>query len=418
MTISYPAKPQISTGNRTNINLYHNLLNITYMNIKNFFKAACILSVAFAAASCSAPTKEEMAEKELNEIVKKNNAVGLAVVAVKDGRIVYNKSLGYKDLENKIALGDSDIFRIASISKSFTATGIMQIVEQGKLNLDTDVSELVGFKVRNPKFPKVPITVKMLLSHSSSMNDANGYFSINKINPDSSATWQTAWNNYEPGTKYEYCNLGYNTLGTILERVSGERFDKYIVNHILNPLGVYGGYEVLSLDSTKFVKIYEYNSADSSYTHSPAAYATREDEIKNYVFGHSTPIFSPTGGMKMSALDLAKVMMMHMNYGSLDSVKIIDSTSSVLMQSKIAYPTDEGDSYGFAIRTTDKLLDNHIMIGHTGGAYGVFTSMFWDANRNFGFVVMTNGCNERRENNFMAIHRDCAAALYNNFIKE
>ena len=388
------------------------------MNLKSVFKTTALFAFAFAAISCSLQTKEEAAEKELRQIIEKNKAVGLAVVAVKDGQIVYNKSMGYKDLENKIALGDSDIFRIASISKSFTATGIMQLVEQGKLNLDADISDLVGFKVRNPKYPQTPITIKMLLSHTSSMNDANGYFSINKINPDSSKTWETAWNGYEPGTGYEYCNLGYNTLGTILERTSGERFDKYIINHILNPLGVYGGYEVLSLDSTRFAKIYSYNKADSSFTHSPAAYATREEEIKNYIFGHSTPVFSPTGGLKISALDLAKVMMMHMGNGTLNGVKIIDSTSSALMQSKIAERTDEGDSYGFAIRTSAQLLDNHIMIGHTGGAYGVFTSMFWDKEKKFGFVVMTNGCNGRTDNNFMAIHREVDACLYNNFITE
>lgn len=386
--------------------------------LKSFFRAATIFAVAFATISCSAPTKEETAEKELKEIMEKNQAVGLAVVTVKDGEVIYNKSLGYKDMENKIALGDSDIFRIASISKSFTATAIMQLVEQGKLSLDADVSDLVGFKVRNPKYPETPITVKMLLSHTSSMNDANGYFTINKINPDSSKTWETAWNAYEPGTNYEYCNLGFNTLGTILERISGERFDKYIVNHILNPLCIYGGYEVLSLDSTKFVKLYSYNEADSSFTHSPAAYSTREDEIKNYVFGHSTPIFSPTGGLKVSALDLAKAMIMHMGNGTLNGVKIIDSTSSAMMQSKVAEKTDEGDSYGFAIRISDQLLDNHTMIGHTGSAYGVFTSMFWDKDKKFGFIVMTNGCNERTDNNFMAIHREVDACLYKNFIQE
>lgn len=388
------------------------------MNLKTVFRAAAIFAVAFAVISCSTPTKEEIAQKELQEIAERNNTVGLAVVAVKDGEVVYNNFLGYKDLENLTPLGKDDIFRIASISKSFTATAIMQLVEQGKLDLNADVSDLLGFKVRNPKYPQTPITVKMLLSHTSSMNDANGYFSINKINPDSSKTWETAWNAYEPGTGYEYCNLGFNTLGTILERISGERFDKYIVNHILNPLGVYGGYEVLSLDSTKFVKIYSYNEADSSFTHSPAAYATREDDIKNYVFGHSTAVFSPTGGLKISPLDLAKVMMMHMNNGALNGVKIIDSTSSALMQSKIAEKTDEGDSYGFAIRISDQLLDSHTMIGHTGSAYGVYTSMFWDKDKKFGFVVMTNGCNGRTDNNFMAIHREVDACLYNNFIKE
>lgn len=388
------------------------------MKINHILGTIVAASIALGLFSCNAPTKEQKAEKELNEIIERNKAVGLAVVAVKDGKIIYNKSLGYKDLENKIELGDSDIFRIASISKSFTATGIMQLIEQGKLDLEGDVSELVGFKVRNPKYPNVPITLRMLLSHSSSMNDYNGYFTLNAINPDSSATWQKAYNDYEPGTKYEYCNLGYNTLGTILERVSGERFDQYIVNHILKPLGVYGGYHVASLDSTKFVNIYEYNASDSSFTHAPEAYAKRTKEIENYKFGFSAPIFSPTGGLKISALDLAKVMIMHMNYGTSNGVKIIDEHSSKMMQTPMIEPTDEGDAYGFAIRITNQLLDGFTMIGHTGGAYGVFTSMFWDADRNFGIVVMTNGCNERRDHNFVSLHREVNACLYNNFIKE
>ncbi len=385
------------------------------MNLKPLFKAAAVLSVAFTLFSCCC-TKEEIAEKEFKQIIERNKAVGLAVVAVKDNQVVYNKAFGFKDLENQTPMSCNDLFRIASISKSFTATGIMQLVEQGKLKLEDDISDLVGFEVRNPEFPEIPITVRMLLSHSSSMNDSNGYFTINNINPDSSATWKTAWNNYEPGTKYEYCNLGYNTLGTIIERVSGERFDKYIVNNILKPLGVYGGYEVLSLDTTKFAKIYEYDSENDTFIHSPAAYATREKEIENYVFGHSTPIFSPTGGMKISPLDLTKIMMMHMNNGTLNGVKIIDSESSQMMQSGII-PTEGTDTYGFAIETTTNLIDGLTMIGHTGSAYGVYTSMFWDADKKFGFVVMTNGCSGKRDNGFMSIHRECDKALYDIFVK-
>ncbi|MBO7306226.1 MAG: beta-lactamase family protein, partial [Bacteroidales bacterium] len=251
-----------------------------------------------------------------------------------------------------------------------------------------------------------------------SMNDSNGYFTINAINPDSSATWQTAWNSYEPGTDYEYCNLGFNTLGTILERVSGERFDKYIVNHILNPIGVYGGYEVLSLDSTKFVNIYAWDRETGTFNHSPAAYATREKEIENYVFGHSTPVFSPTGGLKISAIDLSKVMRMHMSLGAIEGGNIISKESAELMQSAVSPKTENDDTYGFAITTSKNLLDGHTMIGHTGGAYGVFTSMFWDKDRKFGFIVMTNGCNGRRDNGFMSIHRECVAAMYKHFVAQ
>lgn len=362
------------------------------------------------------PVSEETISSKIEEIASRNTAVGLSVVAVKDGKIIYHQNTGYKDLEKKMPIGDDDILRIASISKSFTALGILQLVEQGKLNLDADISELVGFRVRNPKFPEVPITIRMLLSHSSSMSDANGYYSINKINPDSSATWKNAWNSYEPGTRYQYCNMGYNTLGTILESVSGERFDKYIVNHILNPLGIYGGYDVSSLDSTKFIKIYRYNKANNSFTQSEDAYDPRKDEIENYKMGHSAPIFSPTGGLKISALGLAKVMMMHMNYGSLDGVKIIDSTTAAIMQSSII-PTDHaGEYYGMATITSDFLLKGHQMIGHDGVALGAYTAMYWDKERNFGFVIMTNGCNPKQDGVLLNILCEAASCMYDNLI--
>ena len=382
--------------------------------MRKLFIFAVALTAMFACTS-----KQDQFNEEVKAIMERNNNVGLALVAVNNGEVVLNETYGYKNLDTKEPIAKDDIFRIASISKSFCATAIMQLVEQGKLSLDQDVSELVGFEVRNPNFPDKVITVKMLLSHTASMSDANGYFSLNAINPDSSATWKQAWNSYAPETGYEYCNLGFNTLGTIVERVSGERYDQYIVNHILNPIGVYGGYEVLSLDSTKFVNIYTWNEETGEYIHKPAAYAKRAEEIENYVFGQSTPIFSPTGGLKISAQDLAKIMKMHMNLGTAENgTQIISKESAEAMQSIVAPKTDEGDAYGFAIRTSKQLLDGHTMIGHTGSAYGVYTSMFWNSERNFGFVVMTNGCNGRYDNNFMAIHRECVAAMHKYFVAE
>lgn len=386
------------------------------MNPNYFFKLPAIIAFAAILFSCSQSVTEEQLNTQLTSAMEKNGAIGMAVAAVKDGKIVYANSFGYKDRENKIALKNDDIFRIASISKSFTATAIMQMVEQGKINLEGDVSDYLGFPVRNPAYPNIPITIRMLLSHSSGLNDSEGYFTINVINPDSSATFAKAYNDYEPGTKYDYCNLGFNTLGTILERVSGERFDQYIVNNILKPIGVYGGYNVGELDSARFVKIYE-EQPDGSFLHSPDAYAKRTREIANYNFGYSTPIFSPTGGLKISATDLAKVMMMHMNLGKVvqadspDSIKIIDRHSAELMQTKMISPTDEGDAYGFAIRISDQLIDGKTMIGHTGGAYGVYTTMFWDKERKMGFVVLISGCKELREKSFIALNRQATGAM-------
>lgn len=388
------------------------------MNFKNITKVLAAFCLAAGLFACGGPSQEQKTEQELTALMEQYDAVGLAVAVVKDGQIVYTHSMGLKDLENQIPLQENDIFRIASISKSFTATGIMQLVEQGKIDLEGDVSQYIGFPVRNPKYPDVPITVRMLLSHSSSLSDSEGYFTINVINPDSSATWQGAYHDYEPGTRYDYCNLGFNTLGTILERVSGERFDQYIVHHILEPVQVYGGYEVASLDSTLFVKLYE-RQEDGTYQWQPAAYAKRTREIENYQFGYSTPIFSPTGGLKISARDLAKVMIMHMNYGTTpEGVKIIDEESSRLMQTSIVSPTDEGDAYGFAIRISEQFIPGEKVVGHTGSAYGVYTSMFFQPEEKWGVVTMTNGCIYSRENNFVAFQRQVSQCLYDNFIKD
>ncbi len=384
---------------------------------KQLFKLAFVAVMAAQLSSC-AESKEDALNKQIEKTMAEHQSIGLAVTAVKDGEIIYSNSFGYKDLEAQTPLEEGDMFRIASISKSFAATALMQMAEQGKINIDEEVSKYVGFPVVNPKYPDTKITLKMLLAHCSSMNDSEGYFTLNAINPDSTATYAGAYNDYEPGTQYEYCNLGYNTLGTILERVSGERYDQYIINHILKPVGVTGGYLVADLDSTKLVNLYSFQP-DSTFKHSPAAYMQRADFLDRYVQGVTTPAFSPTGGMKISARDLAKVMAMHMNLGAVnDSVRVISEESAKAMQSIVSHPSEAGDlGYGFAIETTENLIPGLVMIGHTGSAYGVYTSMFWDAERKFGIVTMTNGCNPVLENSFITLSRDITNDVYNGIIK-
>lgn len=341
-------------------------------------------------------------EDKVSTLMDKYEAVGLSVVAVNKGEIVYSHSFGKKSLESGLELQEDDIFRIASISKSFSATAIMQLVEQKKISLDNDVSQLIGFEVRNPKFSDVPITLKMLLSHTSSINDSEGYFTLDAINPSKNQSSSKCYNSYKPGTDYQYCNLNFNLIGTIIEKVSGQRFDQYIVKNILIPLELYGGYCVDSLDNSKFVSLYNFDKEKDTFVLSLDAYNPRRNVIENYVMGYSTPIFSPTGGMKVSALDLAKYMMMHMNYGSLDDVKIISKMSSKLMQKPVNKPA----AYGLALLKTDDFIEGVDLIGHTGSAYGLYSVMFFNPKKKNGVVAITNGC------------KNCSGEDYNNFLKE
>ncbi len=353
------------------------------------------------------------AESEIKAVMEKYSMTGLAVAVVKNDDIIYTHAFGLKDVASRSPLTNQSLFRIASISKSFSATAIMQLVEAGKLSLNDDFGKLVGFKVRNPKYPETVITLKMAMSHTSSINDSEGYFNLDAINPDKNVNWAKCYNDYEPGKGYRYCNLNYNMIGAIIEKCSGQRFDQYIKHHILDPLGLYGGYQVDSLDSSRFATLYEYDTLAKTFNPAPTAYASRSTDISKYVLGYSTPMLSPTGGMKITATDLAKYMTMHMNFGKYKGTRILSKKSAKLMQTKISDP----ENYGLALLSTDKLIPGKIMTGHTGSAYGLYSSMFFQPKEKFGIVVITNGCIATYTDGFNDATKAALNVLYNNFIK-
>lgn len=354
---------------------------------KHFIKQLAFLQL-FLFAALSSFSQESKITQQLDSIMDKYKAVGMAVAVVKGEDVIYSNAFGLKDIDQQLKLTTKDIFRIASISKSFSATAIMQLVEQGKISLADDFGKLIGFKVRNPKFPNKVITLKMVLSHTSSINDSKGYFSLDSINPEKNPNWEKCYNNYEPGKGYQYCNLNFNMVGAVVEKISNERFDNYIKNHILNPLGLYGGYCIDSLTSNLFSTLYEYNAAAKKFNASPAAYNPRTEELKQYVNGYSTPLFSPTGGMKISAIDLAKYMTMHLNKGTYKGVQIITKKSAKTMQK----PISKEENYGLAIETNNQIIEGVALTGHTGSAYGLYSAMFFNPKDKFGIVVIVNGC--------------------------
>lgn len=352
----------------------------------------------------------EKAEAEIQTIMKELDVVGLSVAVVKKGKIIYNHSFGLKDIATNAPLGNEDIFRIASISKSFSATSIMQLVEKGKLSLDDDFGKLLGIPIRNPKFPQSLITLRMVMSHTAGINDSQGYFDLAVIDPAKSAGYVKCYNDYAPGTAYQYCNLDYNMVGAVIERISGERFDDYVRNHVLKPLKLYGGYCVDSLDAGRFATIYDWDST-KKLAPSPGAYNPRRKEIQNYVMGYSTPVFSPTGGMKISAADLSRYMVMHMKHGKYRGVRIISKKSSRTMQTTVA----DKEGYALAIMHTDKLVPGTLLTGHTGSAYGLYSAMFFDPKKKFGVVVITNGCSPVYKDGFNLVLKRTVNCLWEGF---
>jgi len=391
-----------------------------------FLKFFLLFAVAGILASCS--TKEEKAAKEINKFIEESGTLGLAVAVVENGEIIYTGSFGQRSPEDETPLQDGDIFRIASISKSFTTATLMNLVEEGKMSLDDDVSDLVGFTVRNPLFPDIPITVKMLLSHSSSMNDSQGYFTLNTLNPATNPDYAKCYHEYEPGTGYDYCNLGFNTLGTVIEKLSGVRFDKYVRETVINPLNLTASFNVDDLPGVTFIPLSHPDTTGFaatgkiSFRISGGVYNSPAPRIDTgYIMGYSTPVFSPTGGMKISAHDLARWMIMHMHYGidPASGVRIMSEENAKVMQTAVI-EVNETNHYCLALKRTTNLIPGEEMVGHTGSAYGLYSAMFFEPEKKFGIVVMTNGTTRdyaRYVDDFAPVQRDVVRILYNAFIK-
>ncbi|MDR2125400.1 MAG: beta-lactamase family protein [Prevotellaceae bacterium] len=366
--------------------------------------------------SCNSKTEtlNKQADEAIHRVLNNYDYTGLAVVVVSENRIAYSNEFGLKNIETQEKIGKNDLFRIASISKTFTSAAIMQLCEQGKFNLDDDISETLGYSVRNPKFPDAKITYKMLLSHTSSLSDAEGYFDYDILKPEINPNSANAYWDYAPGEKYNYCNLGFNLLGALVEIHSGLRFDTYVRKNLLIPLGIIdAGFNVDSLDNSKFVKIY--TRQDSVWVESTDAYKSRSAEMKNYEIGKNTVLFSPTGGMKISAANLAKWMLCRMNYGKLGDAQIIKEETAKLMLTPVE-PTNGTSSYGLGIMVSTDLVEGDTLAGHTGSAYGLISAMFFNADKKFGVVMITNGISPK--NGKDEIISDIINAMYKVFTVE
>ncbi|MGM9869484.1 MAG: serine hydrolase domain-containing protein [Sodaliphilus sp.] len=362
----------------------------------------CLMLVA--AAASAKPRKQLKKAKAINDsafvadfsaMMDSLKVVGANVVVVKDNKIAYTHSFGLKSRELGEDMTPDAIFRIASISKSFAATAIMQLAEKGKIDLQGDVSQYLKFKVRNPKYPDVVITPEMLMSHTSSLNDTQGYWeSFDSVDPSKNPDYAKCYNDYKPGTGYSYCNYGINILAAVVENVSGERFDRYVVKHIMKPLGLKGSHNVEDFDSTRFVTLYQMK--DGVFVPQPQAYK-RPAALHHYQMGESTVCFSGAGGVKISAPDLAKYMLMHMNYGKspLSARRVLSTASARRMQTVI---TDDANANvgrlkeraGLGLVRTDEMTPGVDLVGHTGGAYGMIGAMFFNPEKKYGFVVLAN----------------------------
>ncbi|HEY1042986.1 MAG TPA: serine hydrolase [Telluria sp.] len=266
----------------------------------------------------------------------------LAVVAVRHGEIVYSKQFGSKRLATATtparAADANTMYRIASISKFVTTLGTMKMVEQGKLSLDADVSNYLGYRLRNPNFPDHPVTLRMLLTHTSSVRDDGGFKYAPAVHLKDVLLRDgryygegKAWTkNAPPGQYFEYVNFNYGIIATIMERASGERFDRLMRQLIFDPMEMKAGFYLADFapaNINDIATLYRKREKDGDEVWDPKGpWIAQADDfgveapvapagMDNYKVGTNGTVFGPQGSLRISANELATIMLMLMNEG-------------------------------------------------------------------------------------------------------
>jgi len=241
--------------------------------------------------------------------LRNRNIAGAVVSVVKDGQVLFQKGYGYADFEaKKPVLPDKTLFRPGSISKLFTATAVMQLVEQGKLELDRDVNGYLDFAI--PKTYPDPVTLRQLLTHTAGFEDTlKNLFVAHESDLKPLRTYlvnQMPARIFPPGKVPSYSNYGFTLAGYIVERVSGERFERYIENHILKPLRM--------TNSTFDQPLPPQLAPQMSKGYLNASKKPREFEFVQA---------APAGALSTTATDMTRFMLAFLQDGSVDGVAIL-----------------------------------------------------------------------------------------------
>jgi CubicO group peptidase (beta-lactamase class C family) len=382
--------------------------------------------------------KTQSQDSSVYKVFKDHKLMGMSVVLVQDSSIIYSVNYGTAVLERNVPITDSTLFRIASISKSVTAVALMVLYDKGLFKLDDDMGDLLGFKLRSPYFPDQPVTVRMVLKHISGLRDGSGYSRFVSVSKSDTNTpsidcvfkgkyySSDLWLKTKPGTQFCYTNLNYGLIATLVEKLSGQRFDVFCEENVFKPLGIKGGFNVSTLpDLDKLAVLYRKN--DGKWNPQADNWQGKKPQITydNYTPGTNGVIFAPAGGLRISANSLAHYMMMLKNGGIYNGNRILQDSTVALMKD-IAQSSATIKKYGFGLEP--KLLKLEMpgdtmkinMIGHGGAAYGLISDMFWNEESKFGFVFLANGADggyrHKKGTAFYVVEEEVMGILFRRFI--
>jgi CubicO group peptidase (beta-lactamase class C family) len=331
---------------------------------------------------------------------------------------------GIADPQSGRRVTADDPVRVASVSKMVVAIGVMKLVEAGKLDLTSDVSRWLGWSLRNPSFPDRPITLRMLLSHTSSVREHDDDYviplgaSLQSVMADPK-NWDPQ---HGPGDNYfTYTNLNFPIVGSIVERVTGERFDIWMRRNVLEPMRLDACYNWPTCSDAMIARAVELDAPDGKpqkddlHGVRPACPVFVGDgepcDLSRWHLGENGSLFAPQGGLRISARGLARVGRMLLNDGTLDGVRILSPASVETLVTQVwrfngsngvTNAPYEGFycSYGQATQqiptpvrgcADDMGTRGAILVGHAGDAYGMKSGIWIDRARRRGIAYFVTG---------------------------
>lgn len=302
-------------------------------------------------------------------------------------------------------LGLDDPVRIASISKLIVAIGVMRLAEAGTLQLDADVSDRLGFKLRNPHFPDVPITLRLLLSHRSSLKDDVDYAIPLGRTVQETLADPRAWDaEHPPGTFFRYGNINFPVIASVMERAAGERFDLLMARLVFKPLQIDACFNWTTCSDAAVGRAIVLRDEKGGVRRDDLGgkrpdcpvLAPQGCDLSNYPLGSNGALFSPQGGARISVAGLVRLGQLLLRDGE---GQIGPESLKTMIGPEWVYDGSNGDTeggfwcaYGLAVQTlaaspacrNDPFGDGERRVGHSGEAYGLRSGLWVNRRRGRG----------------------------------
>ncbi len=282
--------------------------------------------------------------------IAQDDIAGMVIAVVKDGKVIFAKGYGYSNVKEHTPVSPATtLFRVGSVSKLFTWTAVMQLVQQGKINLDTDINQYLDFHI--PAAFGKPITMRDVMTHTPGFEEAiKDLITMNPKNIPSTSDYLKAHlpkQIFPPGSTGAYSNYGATLAGYVVQRLSGEDFDSYIEHHIFQPLG---------MTHATFRQPLPPNLApDMSQGFLRASGGAKPFEIVVTV---------PAGALSVSALDITHFMIAHLQDGTYNGAQILDPATVKEMHSRQYAPDPHVN--GMCLGFYEDSRNGHRVIAHGG----------------------------------------------------